>query len=316
MEQNNNLPIVKDNNLPQKIKNGVIKGAKVVGWMTATLGALTATGFLITSPIVALNIISVIPIIGATYTAQKVITNTIQRPYKDLSFTTKKIMNGNIKIGQDPTRVDIMNKIIKYTNKEKVAFMQLQLLCGITRVSKRKKDGELLTFETETHEINAETIEKLQELGYVQDYEKTFKKKSRLILEKLGFGNIKGVVRSLNPKNKDEEKDMYNIKFKLTDKPMDLNDEKLRNNFLGIFDSKNGLMAKKDISLQEASDGSWQINYKRGLKEESSKDKSINIEREKFIKNIEVNPEVLSKEEIKQSTQLKDEQRENNDMCK
>ena len=293
MVQNTNLAVIKNNNLPRKVKNELIKTAKVVGWSALTFGLITASMLVATAVPAAIPIVSIATLLGAGYTCQRILTDTKYKAYKDLAFITKKV-KGNIKIYQDPTRIDILSKIKEYSNKEKIGFMQLQLLCGISRESAIDKNGELITFETDTHKKNTEAIKKLEELGYIQNYKEEFKKKSGLTIAKLAFGNVKGAIDSVNPMKKEY---MYNIKFQLTDKQINLDDEELRKQFPVIFDFNEGLIANQNISLNKTPEGQWKMNYNKRSKENHNGNKQdINGQKNKFIESIDVSSELIEKD--------------------
>lgn len=84
-------------------------------------------------------------------------------------------------------------------------------------------------FTTKTHEVNIKTFKALEELSYIQIESIKDTNKSYLILERLGFGQFydaKEAIKAKLSNNKTEEyqKQMQEIKFKLTDKPLNLNE--------------------------------------------------------------------------------------------
>ena len=114
-------------------------------------------------------------------------------------------------------------------NGEKAAFMQLQAIIGVSKFKPYNSKGEEHTFQTFSHRINQKTFRKLRDLGYIKDYEDKFWKKKRIALAKLGFGN---------PKDAMKKEDIYDIRFKLTGKPMDLEDPELRRYFPMVFSDR------------------------------------------------------------------------------
>ena len=246
---NINLPaLTGEKTLIQKTKNISSKTAKIL------LSGATLAGCGITVVLALPTMPILVPpaLIGAVFSGQKFVNNTIAKSYKDLSFITKR-KNNNIRITQDPTRFDLTAKMKGMTNAEKAGFMQLQAIIGLSKFKPYNEKGEEKTFETLSHGINQKTFRKLQDLGYIKDYEDKFKKKSRIPLSKLAFGNIKGIMK---------EEDMYDIKFKLTGKPLDLEDSKLRKCFPMVFGEKNGIIAKRGYNFKREKDGSLTIDYK------------------------------------------------------
>jgi hypothetical protein len=75
-------------------------------------------------------------------------------------------------------------------------------------------------------------------------------------------------------------------------------------------------MAKRNINLQEESDGSWQIDYKKRFKAQPSQYENTNKQREGFMQDIKVKPEKIEKKSIVENKQLDNIQKENDDMCK
>ena len=63
----------------------------------------------------------------------------------------------------------------------------------------------------ETHSTNIELLDALNELGYIQKQEKKFLKNSRLIIERLGFGEVKSAMTAMRSALKKE--DRYKKKF-------------------------------------------------------------------------------------------------------
>ena len=244
----NKLPVkVENKTVVTKVKNGSKKAIKILG------SGILAFGFCI--GIVASGAIAPILIapmmVGSVFSMQNFLNNTKYTSYKDLAFITAK-HKGNTKIYQDVTRIDMTSKIRDLSDTEKVGFMQLQTLIGLTKFKPIDKKGREITFETDTHSINQKTFRKLQELGYIKDYEEKYLKNTRLVLPKLAFGNIKGMKKKVK---------IYNVKFKLTGKPVNLDDADLRRYFPMVFGEKNGIIAKKGYNFIKEQDGILTIDY-------------------------------------------------------
>lgn len=245
-----------ENNLPVKVgKKDIINSIKNTGMKTlkilsSSLGVAVFSTAAVASAVM-LPILIVPSVIGGFFSAQALLNNTINRSFKDLVFITSK-HKGNTKIYQDVTRVDLTSKMKGFSNAEKAAFMQMQTIIELSKFPVHDRKGKEIIYEIDTHGINQATFRKLQELGYIRDYEEEFLKDTRLILPKIAFGNFK----KLNEKVK-----MYNIKFKLTGKPIDLEDENLRRYFPMVFSEKSGIIVKKGYSFVRKDDGSITIDY-------------------------------------------------------
>lgn len=241
--------------LPMKIENKSIvdiskkigyKTARILGGVISTVGMASLFGLSLTT----VPVLSIPAFIASVYSAQYLLNNTMYKSYKDLAFVTGK-HDGNVKIYQDITRIDMIRKILNLSNIDKAAFMQLNIIAGMTKVSNVDNKGNDVIYETDTHGINRKTFKKLEELGYLKDYEEKLWKKSRIILPKLAFGNLKDLNKKV---------DIYNIKFKLTEKKIDINDTKLQKSFPMIFGRK-GIISNQGYNLITETDGSLTIDY-------------------------------------------------------
>lgn len=267
--EKNNLPVkVGQKNIVTVVGKGGKKLVKVLG------SGMLAFGFCF--GIVAAGAISPVLIapmmVGSIFSMQNFLNNTKYTSYKDLTFITAKHKK-NTKIYQDVTRIDMTNKLRGMSDIEKVGFMQLQTLIGLTKFKPRDKRGREITFETDTHGINQKTFRKLQELGYIKGYEERFLKNTRLILPKLAFGNISGIKKKVK---------MYNVKFQLTGKTLNLEDEDLRRYFPMVFGEKNGIIARRGYNFIKEQDGSLTIDY--NPKEPYIERKVFPIKRNKDLK--------------------------------
>ena len=213
----NQLPIPTKNNLPAKTKHTPRKALKIAKY---TLGLTGLCVVAVAIPPLALP---------ALVTAGK-----------------------NQKIYQDIARPDILKELRGLTNIEKAGFLQLQAIVGMSKASGKDADGNPITFETDSHGIVQKAFQTLASLGYIDNYQETYLKQSRLIFPKLAFGNLKGLK---------EKKAVYNIQFQRTDKPIDLEDAKLRRLFPAIFSKRRGLLAKRNYQIVQNSDGTLSIDY-------------------------------------------------------
>ena len=243
MKDNLPIPINQNNKISKKIKNTITKTGKIAGYSLVLLG-ITAIG--VTMPILALPAVA-----GAAYTGQKLLNNTMYKSNKDLVLITKEGKNST-KIYQDPFRIDILKTVSKLTDAEKAGFLQMQTILGIGRLENLDKKGYQKQYETDTHGIVRKTLKDLNRLGYIQNYEEEYIKQSRLIFPKLAFGSVKSLR---------EKKNLYNVRFKLGEKKLDIEDETLKRTFPLIFNKKNGILSKYGYSI-EMKNGIWMVDYK------------------------------------------------------
>lgn len=192
------------------------------------------------------------------YTAQKVLNNTLYTSFKDLAFIARK-KGKNIKIYQDVERPDIFKLIRGLDKREKLGFLQLQALVGMTKFDAKDKNGDLQTIETDSHGIIRNTFQKLSELGYLQNYNEKYLRDSKLILPKLAFAN--GQINKNVP--------IYNMTFQRTDKPIDFDDPEFRKMFPMVF-SKRGILAKRGYTIKKDAEGRLEIDYGKGKKIEKT----------------------------------------------
>lgn len=231
---------------------------------------------------------------------------------KDSMFMTKRNIKGEISLFQDAWNLKNFSKIKGFEPHEKGAAMGLEMLVGLEQhkqqfADQKKKlepsrDSEEYgvyptVFATKTHGINIKTIEALENLGYLQIESKEPKNKSILLAEKIGFKQYKEAreaavakIKSNEEELKKHQKQMFEIKFKLTDKPVDL--EGLYKNYLQLKETRERTPNRKDImrigailqalenrniDLERDNLGVLQIKY--GAKEAFAK----RVEREKQI---------------------------------
>lgn len=106
-----NLPMIIKENKLDKIKNNMKRTGKFVGYSLAT-GGLIIGGVLFPPAFVP-------AIVGAYFTGQKALNNSVYKEYKDLAFITKQSKN-NINIMQDSSKVSVLKELKGLTNIEKV----------------------------------------------------------------------------------------------------------------------------------------------------------------------------------------------------
>ena len=155
-----------------------------------------------------------------------------------------------MKIYQDAVRPDLFSKLKGLDTREKLGFLQLQALVGMTKFDSVDKKGRPITLETDSHGIVRKTFQALSELGYLQNYEEKYVKDSLLIIEKLAFGNI-GIGEKIQ---------MYNMRFQKADKKIDFEDPEFRKRFPMVF-SKRGILAKQGYEILQDENGVLTINY-------------------------------------------------------
>ena len=271
MRNNLPIPITKNNKISKKIKKTIAKTGKIAGYSLALLG-ITAVG--VTMPILALP-----AVVGVAYTEQKLLNNTMYKSHKDLALITKEGKNST-KIYQDPFRIDILKTVSKLTDVEKAGFLQMQTILGIGRLDNLDKKGYKKQYETDTHGIVRKTLKDLCKLGYIQNYKEEYIKQSSLIFPKLAFGNVKSLR---------EKKNLYNVRFELGEKKLDIEDEKLRRTFPLIFNKKNGILSKYGYSIEMKKASPTQIQQKEYAKkilgEIKQTEEERNINNEKNVDN-------------------------------
>lgn len=175
-----NLPTVKKDNLKMQInkkmpqiKENMSRITKILGMGTLSVASLIGSVF---------NPLFVIPF---AVTGANAIDNVIHRKQKDIMFITRKnIKNKELEIYQDPTRIDLMNKIKELNPAEKAGVMVLQTLVGFQRYQKEfsnnkeklammpfKGRTDIQTypqiFSTHTHGLNIKVLQALEDLGYI-----------------------------------------------------------------------------------------------------------------------------------------------------
>ena len=265
--ENNNLPVVYKNTLPAKIKKAVTKTGKIVGNTALLLGSAAALGIGVTAfpPIL-------IPAGAlALYSGNKLANNIYYTDFKDLAFVGRKHGN-NVKIYQDVVRPDIFSELIGMDKREKIAFLQLQALVGLTKFDRLGKNGNPMTIETDSHGVIRKTFQKLSEQGYLANYQESFLKKSHLTLPKLAFGNTD--LRS--------QAEIYNMKFQKSEKAIDFDDPEFKKLFPMVF-AKRGLLSREGYTIEKGENGELSINYNKKQRREAKREERRAKKRERLV---------------------------------
>lgn len=122
------------------------------------------------------------------------------------------------------------------------------------------ESGNPICFETDSHSIVQKVFKKLDGIGLLNNYTETPKKKflsdkdmySHLVLPKIAFGNLKGLKKKVP---------IYNIKFQLGEKKIDINDPDLIKAFPMVFSQRGGLLSKYHYGIIQNADGTLSIDY-------------------------------------------------------
>ncbi len=287
---NNNLPIKVNNKLSLQSKRNIRRvGEKLkkIGKITVDIG-ISAAGIVLmavpSSPLLAV-LGAGIYAVGGT----KAIKKTIYKKYDDMLFLTRRNLKGERKIFQDATDVRGLKIMKDFKAGEKAALMGLQTLVGLQRYKQEAEDLKQkkipienkdycaynTVFSTVTHGINIKTFQALNDLGYINIDSLEDKGESSLVFEKLTFGQLK-IKNILKKESHLEKVKMQKIKFRLTDKPFDL--EQLYNEYLQLKNSKDvndmarlqkvdsvvrimRLLKRRKIDIERDKLGMLKINY-------------------------------------------------------
>lgn len=253
---NSNLPVVQKQLLPTNIKNGLSKAGKIAGFGSLSGGLLIAymASFAI-SPLLVLPTAA-----GFLYSTQQLLNQTLYHSHKDIAFITKR-RGSTEKIYQDVLRPDISLKLQGMSEVDKAAFLQLQAIIGLSKLHRFDKNGNPMQFETDSHSVVQKTFRKLESIGLLKNYSETPKKQllnknkqmySHLLLPKLAFGNIGGIKKKVP---------IYNIKFQLGEKRIDIHDPNLIRAFPMIFSSRAGLLSRYNYNIIQNTDSTLSIDY-------------------------------------------------------
>ena len=297
MDKTNNLPIEIKRNLPieQKRNNKrTINGIKRIGKIALNTGiAISGAGLITIVGGPAASIVGTgLWMYGGINAGYNVLLNT----QKDAMFTTGRNIRGELTLSQDSTNFQAFSKLKGLTPAEKAAVMGLEMFVGMQNLQQQYEDQNKKkipardsennvypqVFRTLTHGVNIKTIEALEKLGYLQiEKNEPIKRKSLLIFEKLGFKQyeevkdiLKAVLTFDEEKIKGHQKQINEMKFRLTDKPFDL--DEIYKQFLQVKDTRGinpmrkpirrigillDILKHKNIDIQTDELGMKKINY-------------------------------------------------------
>ena len=294
MDNNNNLPIKVNNGLSLQSKRNIRRVGekfKNIGKVSLDLGILLAgIGVMGASTVPALTLLGAgIFTVGGT----KAIKKTVYKKYDDMLFLTRKNLKGEREIFQDLTDMRGLKIMKDFKAGEKAALMGMQTLVGLQRYKQEAEDlnqkkvpienkdynAYNTVFSTVTHGINIKTFRALNDLGYINIDSLEDKVESNLTLEKLTFGQlkVKDTIKNMLKKDLSAEKvKMQKIKFRLTDKPFDL--EQLYSEYMELKASKDinnkarlekvdsvvrimRLLKRRNIDIERDKVGMLKINY-------------------------------------------------------
>ena len=305
------------NNLPMKVDKAELaienkrnlarinEGLKRVGKIA--LQGVVAFGGLTVAAISAAPVLTTLGLGTGIYSTYRALYNCLFKTYSDMMFTTKTKLNGETAIYQDATNIKVLSKMKGFEPHEKAALMGLQNFVGLQRYKQKFSDKNMISsiskdgknqvydkiFSTVTHGVNIKTFKALESLGYIQIESLKDKNNKVLVAERLGFGQYKEAAESMKAvlTNNQEEKKKYmkqkqKIGFKLTDKPLDLNE--LYKEYLDVKNTRGNNPRRKDVK-------------RIGIILEALKDRNIDIKSDKLgIPTINYNSEKSLAKRIEQ----------------
>ena len=233
MEDNKNyLPIevkntglIKSPNTSDRVKRALkIAGGFGVGVIGVVMGGVST---LIPIPALA-TAASAAGFATTVYGLSGSVINAAFRRDKDLMFEARKKFDGRYYLFQ---KVDSLKYARGLTPYEIAGLMTLNTIVGLARYQgmlehrmafqENGKNVYKPGFATKTHSINVKNFKILNDLGYISIDEEKSAGKSNLLIEKMTVGNTRGLRESIKKK---EKVDMTLIKFKITDKKINLID--------------------------------------------------------------------------------------------
>jgi len=231
-----NLPIeLKNNQLAINKRNNkrTIEGIKRVEKIILSIG-VGLTGVAVST--LAGPIVTTVGMgVGVIGLSNAAIDAIYKKNTPNSMFAQKKNAKGEIYIAQSLKDIKSFQKMKGFNASEKGAMMGLELITELQSVQQRLEDKGVMTepsrdgqnnvypqvYSTTTHGINIDTMQALETLGYLQIERKEPKKKSKLFLEKLGFGQYKEAMKSLFSNDESKKVQMYDIALRVTDKQID-----------------------------------------------------------------------------------------------
>jgi len=322
-----NLPVeLKDNQLAVSRRNNkrIIEGIKRVGKiiLSTGIGLTGVTVSAVTGPIIAAAGMTV----GVAGLANAAIDAIYKKPTKDAMFVQRKTVNGEIFIAQSIKEFKSFRKMKGFNSGEKAAMMGLELITELQAIKQQFEDRKTRTeqardgennvypqvFSSTTHGVNIDTVQALETLGYLQIERKEPRKMSNLLFEKLGFAQDKEERKEIllaAIKNKLPRVQMYNIAFRVTDKPLDF--EEIYKSYLELKGPREktpeisatkriGIilesLRKKNIDIVKNDIGETVINYN------ASESFANRIKREQTDSSAEYRKSIFIADSIEQSS--------------
>lgn len=244
---------------------------KIIGNTGLAIGAMTV-GAILSNPVA----LSALMGLGVER-FYRVGEHAIARRYDDLGMAFSRFIPGLPKTMSQSSGVSRKMKKqlheINMSSKEIAELMVEQIVLGIDREKrslegKKKQEVERTDgskhdvyrqkYKTTTHSCNIGTLKILHELGYIDIQSIDYNRKSELRFEKFGAGVMThGLVQTVKEtiKNrKDKQKyDMYDVKFKMTDKEIVLEEilEELQGKVPDSSSININYLSKKEGKLNE-----------------------------------------------------------------
>ena len=133
-------------------------------------------------------------------------------------------------------------------------------------------------YQTRTHARNVKNLEALERLGYIAIEDISEYKKKYQITERLGFGQVKDALKATkamligsHEEKEKYKKQLYTVKFRLTDKNIDFDElydafksqknEDVTSTFRGLYSKEYGILAQKKLDICKDFNGMPMIGY-------------------------------------------------------
>ena len=247
----------------------------------------------------------------------------------------------------NPEEVAKMSNIFKGDSEKdqrrgKGAMMLLQTMILLQREkqihdreSTSKDDNGVYDkkYQTTTHGRNVENLKTLARLGYITIDDISEYKKKYQITERLGFGQVKDSLKATkamligsHEEKEKYKKQLYRVKFRLTDKNIDFDelyeafksqkDEDMINTFRGLYSNEYGILAKKKLDIHRDKDGMPMIVYdaKQSFTERVDNNKKNHKSHQDYIEELHVDSNIErrnQRQHIEENDKDKTEQEEN-----
>lgn len=245
----------------------------------------------------------------------------------------------------NPEEVAKMSNIFKKDNEKdqrrgKGSMMLLQTMILLQREkqilerkSSSKGDNGVYDkkYQTITHERNVENLRALESLGYITIDDKSEYKKKYQITERLGFGQVKDALKAtkamlIGSREEKEKykKQLYRVKFRLTDKNIDFDklyesfksqkNEDITNEFRGLYSTEYGILAKKKLDILKDIDGLPMIVYdaKQSFTDRVDSEQKKQKNHQDYIEELHIDSDVVVRNQCTENiNKSKTEQDEN-----